>query len=271
MSWTGSRQIMKLAWFTDLHLDLVDETQMEPLVRSAQGAEVILSGGDLGQAETFAGHLVKLSSRFNRPVYFVLGNHDFYGSSFADTQQRAKDLSRYHSHLHWLPEQGVVQLTEETALIGRGLFGDGRLGNAERSKLVLADHRLIEDLVSLDRDQLFKKLNELGDKAASWTREHLGAALKSARKVIVLSHVPPFDTSGKDRGRAAGGEALPFYTCAAVGEVLLELMEAHPDKELTVLCGHTHTAVERSPTKNITVITGGVRYGEPWLQRMIEV
>jgi len=228
----------------------------------------VLIGGDIGQAETFPGHLTRLAALLDRPIYFVLGNHDFYGSSLAQTQRTARSLNRFHHQLHWLPEAGVVQLSRDTALVGHGCFGDGRFGAGAESSLELADHVMIEELSAVTRAELFRKLNALGDEAAATLRDLVLGAVARARRLFVLTHVPPFAEASHHRGRRDDREALPFYACAAVGAMLIEVMRAHPNHRMTVLCGHTHSRVEHRVLPNLTVIAGESRYGQPQLQRI---
>ncbi len=48
-------------------------------------------------------------------------------------------------------------------------------------------------------------------------------------------------------------------------------MEAHPDREMTVLCGHTHGEGEAQILPNLKVLTGGAEYGKPKVQRVLAV
>jgi hypothetical protein len=48
-------------------------------------------------------------------------------------------------------------------------------------------------------------------------------------------------------------------------------MRGFPDRRLTVLCGHTHGLGEAQPAANVIVYTGGARYGEPEIQRVLEL
>jgi Icc protein len=56
-----------------------------------------------------------------------------------------------------------------------------------------------------------------------------------------------------------------------VGDVLAEAMAAHPDRNMTVLCGHTHGAGEAEMLPNLRVLTGGAVYGMPRIQRVLDV
>src|SRR5437764_11589677 len=126
------------------------------------------------------------------PIYFVLGNHDFYRGSIAGVRAGVEALDARSPRLHWLPRTGVVGLTPETALVGHDGWADGRFGDYGRSEVLLNDYLLIEELAGLDERERLLHLNALGDKAAAHFRAVLPAALSRSRRVIVLTHVPPF-------------------------------------------------------------------------------
>ena len=70
----------RLAWMTDLHLNFVAPRQVERLCRSVieAGADAVLLTGDIGEAQDLEGQLESLDAGLGLPLYFVLGNHDFY-------------------------------------------------------------------------------------------------------------------------------------------------------------------------------------------------
>ncbi len=96
-------------------------------------------------------------------------------------------------------------------------------------------------------------------------------ALARFRHVIVLTHVPPFRESCWHEGKVSDDNWLPFFACKAVGDALREAMAAAPDRQMTVLCGHTHGSGEAQILPNLRVLTGGAVYGKPSVQRVIEV
>ena len=59
-------------------------------------------------------------------------------------------------------------------------------------------------------------------------------------------------------------------SCVTAGEVLLEFAERHPQKRMTVLCGHTHSSGAVQMRDNLEVFTGDAEYGQPKVQRMID-
>lgn len=164
---------------------------------------------------------------------------------------------------------GVVALTEKTALIGHDGWADGRLGAGAVSPVMLNDYLQIAELSGIGRAERFRRLGALGDEAAAHFRKWLPKALATHERVILLTHVPPFREACWHEGRISDDDYLPHFASLAAGEVLREIMASHPERHLTVLCGHTHSPGICQPLPNLVVKTGGARYGEPRLQEVI--
>ncbi len=262
---------MRVGWLTDIHLNFLRTAEvgrfMEEL--AAQRADAWLVGGDIAEAHTVAKHLRTLSSSVGVPVYFVLGNHDYYGGSFESVGAEIEELTAKNRNLIWLSRTGAVNLAGETALVGHDTWGDARLGNARYSPVELSDFYHIADLAGLDVEDRIGVLNRLGDAAARFLWRNLDAALGGFAKVICLVHVPPFRESAWHDGRPSGEDWLPFFSCKAVGDVMLELASRFHDRQILVLCGHTHGSGTYRPLPNLTVLTGGAEYGSPEIQNVI--
>ena len=155
--------------------------------------------------------------------------------------------------------------------MGHDGWGDARIGNVDTTPVRLNDFVMIEELSSISREERKRRLQALGDEAGSFVRKVLPEALARFQKVIFLTHVPPFRESCWHGGKISSDDWLPYFTCGAVGDALIEIMKAHPKGDLTVLCGHTHGAGTTDILPNLRVWTGGATYGAPQLQRMIEI
>lgn len=264
---------MRLAWASDIHLNFVGPHEIDAFCRAITetGAEAILLGGDIGEAPSVARYLLALEERLQRPIYFVLGNHDFYGGSIRAVREQVSRLCADADRLTWLSSADVIELAPDTGLIGHDSWADGRFGQGIRSKVELNDYRLIEEFDGLPVPQRFAKLRELGDEAAEHFRRVLPGALDRYRRVILLTHVPPFRDACWYDGRISDDDFLPHFTCKAVGYVLREAMRARPDRDLTVLCGHTHGAGVVDMLPNLHVRTGGAEYGRPKVQQPLIV
>ena len=81
-----------------------------------------------------------------KPIYFVLGNHDFYRGSVAGTRSAVAEIVHGSQNLVYLTQAGVVELTPHTALVGHDGWADGRLGDLDGSDVILNDFLLIDEL-----------------------------------------------------------------------------------------------------------------------------
>ena len=75
--------------------------------------------------------------------------------------------------------------------------------------------------------------------------------------------VPPFRAACWYEGEISDDEWAPHFVCQAMGRAILDVAGIHPGKEVTVLCGHTHSGGESHPAPNVKVITGAAEYGAP--------
>lgn len=268
----GPRALRSVAWLTDIHLSELLYRQMELFLDQLADcpADAFLISGDISEAPRLAEHLKRLMLAVKRPVYFVLGNHDYYFGSLASTRRSAIMLCEEDPRLVWLSDSDPIELTPTVGLVGHDGWADARLGDYERSLVRMHDHTLIEDFRHLNKRQRLGLLRELGDEAAAHFRRVLPAALQRYEEVLVLTHVPPFKEACWYQGNISDDQWLPHFTCQAVGEVLLEMMSEFPRRKMTVLCGHTHSPGETEPLPNLRVITAGAEYGKPRITEMLQ-
>jgi hypothetical protein len=227
--------------------------------------------GDIGEADDVSAYLDAFATEDSRPVYFVLGNHDFYRGSITGVRAEIEKVCAKRANLHWLARAEVVGVTDQSCLIGHDGWGDGRLGDYWSSNVELNDWWLIEEFAGLEKDQRLLRLQELGDEAALHLRTVLPDALARFRNVVVVTHVPPFREACWYEGRTSDDHWLPHFTCRAVGEVLVDAMRNAPDRAMLVLCGHTHGAGEAQILPNLRVLTGGAIYGRPTVQQILNL
>jgi Icc-related predicted phosphoesterase len=262
----------RVVWLTDIHLNFLLAAQVRAFLdeaSAAQPAAVVISG-DIGESHNVCDYLGRIDDTLAAPVYFVLGNHDYYFGSVAETRARVAAFCAGRPKLHYLSVEGVAQLTPHVGLIGHDGWADGRLGNYLRSLVVMHDFKLIGELNGLQKLARWEMLKSLADDAAAHVRRVLPEALADYREVVLATHVPPFREACWHEGNISNDEWAPHFTFHAVGQALVDIMREHPDRQLTVLCGHTHGAGETRPLPNLHVITGGSEYGAPSITRVFE-
>lgn len=261
----------RLAWATDIHLNFVrgDVSALREQLMTAAPAGLIVTG-DISEAPTLERDLGALDRMLWMPAWLVLGNHDFYGGSIRDVRARVTALCHDSRWLRYLPAEGVVALGGDTALVGHDGWADGRMGDYAGSQVVLNDFLVIDDLAGLHPQTRLRRLNALGDEAAAYLRGVVPQALDRYRQVIVATHVPPFREACWYEGRPSDDQHAPHFGCAAVGEVLAQILRARPDRQALVLCGHSHNRAVVRVLPNLLVKVGGAAYGRPSLCEVVD-
>jgi Icc-related predicted phosphoesterase len=264
---------MRLAWTTDIHIPhaRASETRIAEFYKKMARSDAILIGGDIGEARSTPYILREMEKAIQKPIFFVLGNHDFYRGSVSEVRMDVVQICKASKYLHYLSAEEVVQLTPKVGLVGVDGWGDARAGDYEGSTVSLADFSYILDLSGKSHEQRKKVLERFGDESAQWTRDKLTKAFDLYKRVIFLTHVPPFVEAGWHRGKIQEPDWQPYFICLAVGKVLRELMTIHKDKKLTVLCGHTHSSGHVKILPNLEVYTGKASYGYPEVQKLIKL
>lgn len=260
-------------WLSDLHLDAASQPRYERFLEliHLHQPDIILIGGDIANGNEAFRHLETFAHLFEIPLYFVLGNHDFYFGSILKTRNCAKDLCAKSSHLHYLTDLGVIPLSKHTAIIGHDGWSDGRAGNFLTSNILLNDYLWIEELKGLNPQKRLKILNDLGSEAAESIDWKLDEAFERFDQVILLTHTPPFLEACYYGEHPTDSNWSPHFVCQALGEVLKEKLKKIPEKYLLVLCGHTHTGIDVHIAPNLRVLSGESILGAPSIQGLIYV
>lgn len=268
---SGKGTPRKLLWTTDLHIDATEKTQLEQFYQfiEANDPAAILIGGDISNGYQSLIHLKNMAERLKRPLYFILGNHDFYYGSIQKMRGKVRQLTAEVPNLIYLTESGVIELSPTTALIGHDGWYDGKAGDFLKSDVILNDYFLIEELKNLSPQARLAKLNEMGAEAGRAMHKALSEAFQRYSKVILLTHVPPFLESCMHDGEMCDANWGPHFVSQTSGEALIEVAQQHLEKQLLVLCGHTHAAADVSILPNVRALTGESVLGAPSAQGII--
>lgn len=268
---------MKLAWLTDIHLNFLDEQKRKLFYQQIveTNCDAILLTGDIAEAPTLNAILQEMAANIKKPIYFVLGNHDYYRGDIENVHQEITALMQEEPLLKWMPVTGSQLLTNEVMLVGQNGWADGRYGNYQDSRAALNDSRMIADLFQqkiIGKYALLEKMQQLADDDAEKLAADLAqAAEKNIKQIIVLTHVPPFKETSLYNGKISNDDFLPYFASKAIGDVLLSFAEQNPAIKILTLCGHTHEACVYQPLHNLIIKVGKAEYGQPEIQEVLEV
>ncbi|KTD36750.1 phosphoesterase [Legionella nautarum] len=268
---------MKIAWLTDIHLNFLDRNSRIRFYEFIVIAKVdlIIISGDIAEAPTVKEILIEMGKVINRPIYFVLGNHDYYFGYVQEVRDEMSQLDNTMPILHWLPATKPVLLKNQIYLVGQDGWADGRNGNYYQSPVAVNDSRLIVDLFlqqSSGKKSLLEQMQLFADSDAQQLNDKIiDAAALGAKQLLVITHVPPFKESCFHRGKTDSKDFFPYYSSQATGKVLLELAVKYEQIKFSVFCGHTHAKSLYKPLENLTIKTGQAEYYMPEIQEIISL
>lgn len=266
---------MKLVWLTDIHLNFIDENARQRFYQDIINTKCdgALISGDIAEAPCLEDILKEMANFIKKPIYFILGNHDYYKGQINVVRDTMTALTHNHSMLFWLPVSGVQQLSNDVFLVGQDGWADGRLGDYQNSRAALNDSRMIADLFQekiISRFQLLEKMQKLADTDALQLKNDLEKAVsQNPKKIIVLTHVPPFKEACLHMRKISNDDWLPYFSSQVVGDVLMKIAQENSSIEFLVLCGHTHSEAKYQPIDNLIVRVGRAEYCHPSMQELM--
>ncbi len=265
---------ISLLWLTDLHLDKAEPSGIRRIKSQLENSEyqAAVVTGDTSSASTLCAHLEFLALACSpRPVYFTLGNHDFYGEAMSHTYRRIRILCRSLPNLVHLQDGGPVSVGRHTALIGHHGWADARCGWGKSTVIQNPDHWSIPDFRKLGTADRFRKMEDLGRQSAKSLRNGVLAAARRHKHLLVATHVPPFPSTTYFDGKPCGPCHQPHYVNLSVGSMLIGVARSNPHLRFTVLAGHTHSAASQSIHSNLHARVGHARTGKPQTQPILSI
>lgn len=265
----------KITWLTDIHLDCVNEEAARAFLETVrqQNADCVFITGDISISTDLTRHLRMIDEIVGRPTYFVLGNHDYWYSTIDHIADQLPRKLNEMSFMKWMNTSGVVKLSDTTCVIGHDGWYDCRNGQADPPAFMMVDWRTMGDFADC------KSMKAVSAKCAAIAQRgwnHLEKAITAAvaqhfRKIVILTHVPPFKEAHFHEGRPGSDLANPFFTSKCLGDLLKAAAEKFPDRQFEVFAGHSHGKCDVQIAPNLLVHVGGAEYSKPIIQAVTSV
>lgn len=263
-----------LLWISDLHLDQAHDHEKQRLFQKLKDSryDAVLLTGDIATAKGLVGHLVEISEACGlRPVFFITGNHDYYGSSFAEVDQAVADLCSRQRNLIALGCGEIIELSRNTAMVGHRGWFDGQAGAGAYTTVGSPDRYLIADFQRLSRNGYFSKLRILGEESATYFRRVLPLALQRYRTVLVSTHVPIFTQALQHGGTFCHWDRQPYFANRAAGNAIVGISRHFTDRRIVIYAGHTHCRVDVHIAPNLEIRVAGAQPGFPAVQEIVTI
>lgn len=261
----------RFLWATDLHLNFLNRYNIINFLLSIHRANVdgVFITGDISTGNKLVEHLSWMESIIKKPIYFTLGNHDFYESDIFSVKNSLKKLTI--SNLKYLTQNETnISLTKDIALIGHDGWYDSRWREPLTSLVFMWDWFFIKDFRSLvsnyDRMNLIRKL---ADEAAESISNKLKKALEDHSTVYLLTHYPPWPEKHYLFGEIAEKFWSPYNSSKILANTLKSIMDDHPGKNLIILAGHVHVKRNEMITPNIQLRVGSGAHGKAMIEDIL--
>lgn len=260
---------------SDIHLNFIGKELRLKFIQTINDAkpDVVLITGDISESEKIVNHLDEFRIHCEAPVYFVLGNHCYYGAGVDKLRAEITEFSNESDVVYLTTQTASIDLGYGVGLVGVDAWGDGHYGDPYTRQLVMADWHLIKDLRPFkdNRDILLTKLAELARRDADLARTLLRKALDKFNEVVFMTHVPLWPEAALHKGKLSEPAWAPWFICKAVGDVVLELAKEYPTKTIHVLSGHTHSPSYFRAANNVYARTAGAEYYYPAINRVFTI
>jgi predicted phosphohydrolase len=266
----------RLAWVTDPHLDHAQVAALTRHVKQLRdkSPDAVLVTGDFATAPRLPKWLRAYHRFAERPVYFILGNHDFWGGSIGETRARVREEVAREPGITWLTESGPVRLGR-TVLVGHDGWYDARTGDWESRRVRMQDWELVEDLREAgSHEDLVGRIRALADEAAAALLPKVEDAAQAGTSVLIATHVPPWPLPPPRAHPIdpAGDAIAPWYVARQLGHSLERIAERHPRVAFRVVAGHTHVRRRAIVVRdNLRCDVGHARYGAPAIEDILEL
>lgn len=180
----GVLQEMKIQVVSDNHLEHGMLTQLhEELINC--DSDIIVIAGDYSKGTNLKNVLINLHyATKGKPILFVLGNHEFYGSSRKSFEPFIKNITKTYPNIHILCEDIVI--IDNVVFLGSTGWWDGSYGQfTEETMMGLNDFRMIYDIMDNENGIAW------GNKAREFFENNLMFYTQQDMKVVCISHHMP--------------------------------------------------------------------------------
>ncbi len=252
----------RFLWLSDLHLDEDIFHYLASITSDCDKKKIPIHGlflsGDISDKGDVATWIKRIRSKIFFPCYFVLGNHDYYGSSVVSVRHHfSQHRSEYYERsLYYLRQcDEPIVISPGVVLIGVDGWSDAKIGSPLQSKVYLRDWDEIDELQYLTIDERLEVMAELSEECIGFLKKKLEKIDGTVKQVIVITHVPPFREACLWKGLPANDEWAPHFVSAGMGNMLESFFQSRTDLSGLVLCGHSHHRASFRPLPNLRIET----------------
>lgn len=136
-----NKKNLNIQVLSDLHLEFHADKGLEFIENLPVSSPYLVLAGDICTHSMMKDVYERFSKKFDE-IYFLLGNHEFYGSSFENVFKISAEIEKKLKNVHWLNR--TVHTIEDQRILGCSLWFREQANNVLYEN-GLADFRAIDD------------------------------------------------------------------------------------------------------------------------------
>lgn len=218
---------------SDLHLEFHKKVRLEHFIRPS--APYLLIAGDLGypREPTYFSFLQQASKLFKK-VFFVTGNHCYYGESFDTAHQKILLLLESLPNVYFLNNQAYQFPDSNVTILGTTLWSNILPQEENAVHQSITDYSEIFSTQSPDEQFITpKEIRQQYQYNVEWLEQEIKS--RSSQKLIILTHhLPSYQLVSSQYTQSPINSAF-----ASNLDYLLK------DPVVLVVSGHTHEAKKK--------------------------
>lgn len=248
-----------LLWATDLHLNYFSDEYIINFAKSIKeqykSASGLIISGDISIGTRLEKDLKNLLYGIQLPIYYVLGNHDYWYLSFNEIDKICSNLDKYNGLFNL--NKCVIDIGDDKIISGFNGWYDCRLGSINNDYF-MNDWVKILDFANKNPIEISQNRSFLsfGFKERILKNDYIN------KNIIVVTHFPPFKTLIKNKN-----DIKCYYGSSDSGLILNDLKPFF--KKIICLCGHTHSKAKLIKD-NLYCYVGEACRGKPSISGFVD-
>jgi len=245
----------KYVWLSDTHLSMSVVPAMKrrfiDRITSIKADGLIITG-DISNGLWLESDLRYLAEHHPKPIYFVLGNHDYYWRHMGSVHEDVRRLCKEYTNLLWLSGQdNPIAIAPGVSLVGHEGWFDANCGDRDSTWWAI-DRALNFDFwrVGDHVDQIYM-WRQMSKMSADFIESMVESASKTSDVIYVATHFPPWPEASRADGKILEKLWYAYNTNTTLGK-RLEKLASSTRSQIVVLAGHTHLSCNLTVAKNLT-------------------
>jgi predicted phosphohydrolase len=244
----------KYVWLSDTHLSMsilpIMKRRFIDRITSINADGLILTG-DISNGLWLESDLRYLAEHHPNPIYFVLGNHDYYWRHMGSVHEDVRRLCKEYPNLVWLSEHDAQPIAPGVSLLGHEGWFDANCGDRDSTwwaidRVFNFDFWRVGDHV--DQIYMWRQMAKL---SAESIEKRLKEAVAKSDVVYVATHFPPWPEASRADGKILEKLWHAYNTNITLGKSI-EKIASTTKSQIVVLAGHTHLSCNLTVAKNLS-------------------